>query len=80
MPFDEEELDPHGECAAEIARLRAERDWLRWGLEEIGRCTEPRAGNNDRLTFGIVTEAMTGAGIGIGAAGIQKPQQPVSNR
>ncbi len=23
MPFDEEELDPHGECAAEIARLRA---------------------------------------------------------
>lgn len=26
MPFDEEELDPHGECAAEIARLTAERD------------------------------------------------------
>jgi hypothetical protein len=23
MPFDEEELDPHGECAAEIKRLRA---------------------------------------------------------
>jgi hypothetical protein len=23
MPFDEEELDPHGECAVEIARLRA---------------------------------------------------------
>jgi hypothetical protein len=22
MPFDEEELDPHGECAAEIERLR----------------------------------------------------------
>ena len=22
MPFDEEELDPHGECAAEIKRLR----------------------------------------------------------
>lgn len=22
MPFDEEELDPHGECAAEIAKLR----------------------------------------------------------
>lgn len=24
MAFDEEELDPHGECAAEIARLRGE--------------------------------------------------------
>jgi hypothetical protein len=23
MPFDEEEMDQHGECAAEIARLRA---------------------------------------------------------
>ena len=23
MPFDEEELDPHGECRAEIERLRA---------------------------------------------------------
>ena len=23
MPFDEEELDPHGECAAEIKRLQA---------------------------------------------------------
>ena len=23
MPFDEEELDPHGECAVEIRRLRA---------------------------------------------------------
>lgn len=22
MPFDEEELDPHGECAAEITKLR----------------------------------------------------------
>lgn len=22
MPFDEEELDPHGECAAEIKKLR----------------------------------------------------------
>ncbi len=22
MPFDEEELDPHGECAAEIKRLQ----------------------------------------------------------
>lgn len=22
MPFDEEELDPHGECAAELAKLR----------------------------------------------------------
>jgi hypothetical protein len=24
MPFDEEELDPHGECRAEIERLRKE--------------------------------------------------------
>lgn len=24
MPFDEEELDPHGECTAEIHRLREE--------------------------------------------------------
>ena len=28
MPFDEEELDPHGECAHEIATLRAEVDRL----------------------------------------------------
>lgn len=28
MPFDEEELDPHGECAAEIARLRAALDQI----------------------------------------------------
>ena len=24
MPFDEEELDPHGECAAEIKRLQTD--------------------------------------------------------
>lgn len=28
MPFDEEELDPHGECAAEIHRLQATVDRL----------------------------------------------------
>lgn len=28
MPFDEEELDPHGECAAEIARLQSDRALL----------------------------------------------------
>lgn len=26
MPFDEEELDPHGECAAEVTRLRTALD------------------------------------------------------
>ena len=31
MPFDEEELDPHGECRAEIKRLRAA---IRWALGE----------------------------------------------
>lgn len=35
MPFDEEELDPHGECAAEIAGLRAEIERLRAENEQL---------------------------------------------
>ena len=52
---------------------RPKGSWLRWGLEEIGRCTEPRAGSGDRMLYGIVTEALGRAGIPPGAAGIPKP-------
>jgi len=35
MPFDEEELDPHGECKAEIERLRHDIERLRADLGDI---------------------------------------------
>lgn len=47
MPFDEEELDPHGECAAEIKRLRA-------ALQEIADMhigDQPAAYNGDELVW-----------------------------
>ena len=37
MPFDEEELDPHGECRAEIERLRALLISCRKAMEESQR-------------------------------------------
>lgn len=49
-------------------------NWLRWGLEEIVRCTEPKAGNGDRLICGIAEEALRSAGFPANAAGIQKPK------
>jgi hypothetical protein len=45
MPFDEEELDPHGECAAEIARLRAV-------LTEILRLHD--IGDDDYATLALI--------------------------
>ena len=33
MPFDEEELDPHGECAAEIKQLRDCLSFILSGIE-----------------------------------------------
>lgn len=33
--FDEEHIDPHGECATEITRLTAEGKAMRLALEEI---------------------------------------------
>lgn len=48
-------------------------DWLRWGLEEIVRCTEPRAGSGNTFIFGIAEEALKNAGFPPTAAGIQKP-------
>jgi hypothetical protein len=62
------------EAADEIDRLTLANEWLREGLEEIGRATEPRAGNNDRWAFGVVCGALRNAGIPVGAAGIQKPE------
>lgn len=66
------------EMSEEIAALpsapaQGSLDWLRWGLEEIGRCTEPRAGSGDTLILRIVNEALSGAGIPLDAAGIKKP-------
>ena len=48
-------------------------DWLRWGLEEIVRCTEPRAGSGNMGIFSIASESLRNAGIPPDAAGIQKP-------
>lgn len=44
MPFDEEEIDPHGECAAEIARLNS-----RWTVtyDDKGDCLYLSALNAD---------------------------------
>lgn len=42
MPFDEEDLDPHGECAAEIAKLRSAlascASWIDRWTAHVGRC------------------------------------------
>lgn len=57
----------------EIERLQLANAWLRWGLEEIGRRTEPKAGTGDRLIYPVVNEALHSAGIPATAAGIQKP-------
>jgi len=54
-------------------------DWLRWGLEEIVRCTEPKAGSGDHFICGIAVEALRNAGFPLGAAGIQKPQPVVED-
>ncbi len=40
MPFDEEELDPHGECAAEIKRLAEDNAKLRSALEPFAKAAE----------------------------------------
>lgn len=61
------------------APAQKQLDWLRWGLEEIVRCTEPRAGNGDRFICGIACEALAAAGFDLGAAGIQKPTVKVSS-
>lgn len=53
-------------------------DWLRWGLEEICRCTDMRAGNGDSFIFGIAMEALRSAGFPNGTAGVQKPSSPVT--
>jgi hypothetical protein len=53
-------------------------DWLRWGLEEIVRCTEPKAGSGDRFICGIASEALTSAGFGPDASAIQKPARKPS--
>ena len=61
------------EVNAENERLRAAHDHLRYGLEEICRGTDPRAGNGHMWEFGVAMRALRDAGIPDGAAGIQKP-------
>jgi hypothetical protein len=57
----------------EITRLKLQCDWLRYGLEEVVRCTEPKAGSNDPYTCRAATDALAAAGFGANGAGIQKP-------
>lgn len=54
-------------------RLQAQINWLRWGLEEIARCADPRAGNNHALEFRIAEDALRAAGFPPDVAGIHKP-------
>lgn len=54
-------------------RLDRQNQWLRWGLEEIGRCTESKAGSGEMTYFRIGTAAAAAAA----AAGVQKPTTPV---
>jgi hypothetical protein len=75
IPEDLEWTDPSGSHATfPIGRIIR---WLRWGLEEVGRGTEPRAGNGDAFAFRVVCEALESAGIPTTAAGIQKPTKRV---
>lgn len=53
-------------------------NWLRWGLEEIVRCTEQRAGNGDSFICRIADEALRAAGFPADVSGIQKPKTPIS--
>jgi hypothetical protein len=48
MPFDEEELDPHGECRAEIERLRA--DFLYYAYHKA----DCRGGDGERCACGYL--------------------------
>ena len=59
--------------AEAIDRQQIQLNWLRWGLEELVRCTEPKAGSGDRFVCGIAEEALQGAGFTAALAGIQKP-------
>lgn len=43
MSFDEEYIDPHGECAAEIHRLQSENTRLR---EVLGEIVDPFGNGN----------------------------------
>lgn len=69
MPFDEEELDPHGECAAEINRLKAEIAALRKVLEPFTKLGGPNDGVMPAyhdLEDGVVVYANSGECITAG--------------
>ncbi len=49
-------------------------DWLRWTLEEIVRCTEPKAGSGDRFICRIAEDGLRNAGFP-GPHAIAKPEK-----
>lgn len=53
MPFDEEELDPHGECAAEIVRLTTIIARARLALSKDSLSMAERIADADRLLTAV---------------------------
>lgn len=51
MPFDEEDLDPHGECAHEIARLQQAKRESEIALTVVRSLTHnlPRSATADKI-------------------------------
>lgn len=70
-------LCPPADVESQSDRAAQQLAWLRWGLEEIVRCTEPRAGSGDTWIMKIADDALSSAGFPITGAGIQKPSEPV---
>lgn len=59
MPFDEEELDPHGECAAEIKRLRAALREIEQFYVFIDTMIPPDKGSGVRVAMDNVRSALS---------------------
>lgn len=59
MPFDEEELDPHGECRHEINRLKAQVAAMRGTLHGIASqiVNLPRSGTAEKI-YQMATSAI----------------------
>ncbi len=66
---------PFVEQEREIERLKLANEWLRYGLEEIVRGTDMRAGNGHAWEFGVAMDTLRAAGLGADGPGIQKPER-----
>lgn len=64
--------------SVERDRMQLQIDWLRFSLEEIVRCTEPKAGNGDKFICGIAWQGLQNAGFS-GPASVAKPKDIILN-